>query len=117
MCSPVYDLGAGKQETISRSINDPSSGSRARHSTLVRGASGHGLTIRDAIEKAPLPDNLITAIALRPGAVASATIVSSSSGNGLRTLLVGGFGYVLQVVARLEDPYILGTMVRSNQQA
>jgi hypothetical protein len=64
------------------------------------------------MENAAGPDSLTTAIALRPEAVDRATIVSSSPGSGVRTILVGLEGSMLEHMAGFQDANIRAPAVR-----
>src|SRR5688500_3814999 len=74
--------------TTTRSISESSTGLHTRQRMASRGFSGHGVTTRLAIENALHPARRMTAIALRPGTVESATIVSSSPGSTCRMIAV-----------------------------
>ena len=69
-----------------------------------------------AIGNALEPERRITAIALRPGAVESATIVSSSPGSGGITASVD-LGKVLQEMTRLEYVHVTPPIVQREKQS
>ena len=86
-----------------------------RQSEATRGSSGQGFTILLAIEKAVEPDSRTTAIALRPGTVDSATMVSSSPGSRAGTDGVAGCRQVFQEMTWLENANVASSTVRRKQ--
>jgi hypothetical protein len=73
-----------------------------------------------AIENALEPERRITAIALRPATVESATIVSSSPGSGGITVSVDlgvDLGKVLEEMTGLEYTHVGSPIVRGQKQS
>src|SRR5687767_8198797 len=97
-------------------MTDPSSGSCARQSDPVLGATCHGRMMRAAMANASRPESRTTASALRPGGVARAAMESSAPGRWVTNGPVDSVGNVLEHVSGFENSHVVPLVVERQQR-